>query len=565
MKQKVLSCIMALVLVLGLFPGTALAEEPDGDTPTINVPRNGAVLNGTEYTTLDDAMEAASDGDTIYLGEGTYSGNDKNPTVVGKGAGKTLTFVGASPDKTTWNIQGPEEPYVVDKNCDYSFKESKSITFKNMTVVGSVYKDGSKQAKYLQGLAYIQNITLENCVFNGLAAYWGYSTTTFNNVTFNAPGTAESGIDAMEYSLWTWTGSEYTFNNCTFNSAGKVLNVYNEGQHGSTTINFKNCTVNSSNSDSLSVMNINDSLAQGFTVNFTGTNTVTGIKADGIAATDGSHASVAKNGAKKTTAEATCSKLFEFNMKYGNGNTGKTTVTIDGKTVWQDGKMVNHNIAANDGSKLYTDGYIDNAFTTNTTTQGKRTITTKTCKYCGWSEESSTYNWDVSRSKTATELNKNNESTVTLSLPSAEEKLSSDIVFVLDKSTSTDLKGDALTMLSKIKEQVNETGATVKVGVVVFNKTATVSAQLTDISTDEGYNAVKAGIETTIASGSNTHAGMLAGKQLLDNDTSVDAARKYLILVSDGVTYQFCKENDFSKAYTRNFNKELGGTLPPAH
>lgn len=29
--------------------------------------------------------------------------------------------------------------------------------------------------------------------------------------------------------------------------------------------------------------------------------------------------------------------------------------------------------------------------------------------------------WDVSRSKTATELNANNESTVTLSIPSAEE------------------------------------------------------------------------------------------------------------------------------------------------
>ena len=42
--------------------------------------------------------------------------------------------------------------------------------------------------------------------------------------------------------------------------------------------------------------------------------------------------------------------------------------------------------------------------------------------------------WDVSRSKTATEMDSDYTSQVTLSLPSAEEPLSSDIVFVLDTS-----------------------------------------------------------------------------------------------------------------------------------
>lgn len=40
--------------------------------------------------------------------------------------------------------------------------------------------------------------------------------------------------------------------------------------------------------------------------------------------------------------------------------------------------------------------------------------------------------WYVSRSKTATELDDDDVSHVTLSLPSAEEELSSDVVFVLD-------------------------------------------------------------------------------------------------------------------------------------
>ena len=49
-----------------------------------------------------------------------------------------------------------------------------------------------------------------------------------------------------------------------------------------------------------------------------------------------------------------------FNMKYGNGNNKRTTVNIDGKTVWQDGKKVRH--AIDTTNDKYTDGYKDNAF-----------------------------------------------------------------------------------------------------------------------------------------------------------------------------------------------------------
>ena len=38
------------------------------------------------------------------------------------------------------------------------------------------------------------------------------------------------------------------------------------------------------------------------------------------------------------------------------------------------------------------------------------------------------------------------------------------------------------------------------------------------------------------------HAGLLAGKAMLDADTAVAAERKYLILVSDGITYMYDAE-----------------------
>ena len=144
--------------------------------------------------------------------------------------------------------------------------------------------------------------------------------------------------------------------------------------------------------------------------------------------------------------------------------------------------------------------------------------------------------WDISKSKTATNLDENFESKVTLSLPSAEEQLVTDVVFVLDKSTSADLTDQALDMLADLKEQVEGTGAKVQVGVVIFNKVANVTP-LTDLAT--GYETIKEAITTKYTSGTNTHAGLLAGKKMLDEDTAVEASRKYLIFVSDGLTYMY--------------------------
>lgn len=144
--------------------------------------------------------------------------------------------------------------------------------------------------------------------------------------------------------------------------------------------------------------------------------------------------------------------------------------------------------------------------------------------------------WGVSKSKTATNLDENFESKVTLSLPSAEEQLVSDIVFVLDKSTSAALEDQALAMLQQLKNQIDKTNAQVKVGVVIFNKKANVS-DFMDLTTQ--YADIEAAIKQNISSGTNTHAGLLAGKAMLDVDTNVEASRKYLVFVSDGITYMY--------------------------
>lgn len=373
--------MLALIMVLALVPTVAFAEEPK--TIYVDATMGDDTNNGSKdnpYKTVEAAAKAAASGDTIMLGEGNY-------TLYGVSSEKTtktkdLTFIGQGADKTGWNI-GAEVPdpanFGTEYNGDYSFDGAGTITFRNMTLQ-------SGAADYL-GFIRADNTIVENCTVNGKTFYWGYTSASFKNTTFNCP----SG----DYAIWTYSSPTMTFDTCTFNSSGKVINVYTDYGAGKQdiTVNFENCTVNSTAPESLSVMNINDGNMGGFKyiLNFSGSNTVNGIKADGIKSTAGSHASPAKDTGTKTSEQATCSKLFEFNMKYGNGNTGKTIVNIDGITVWKDGKMVSHAIdTAND---KYTDGYKDNAFDIDsigewTLQTGTNTYTrniSRTCRYCGYS------------------------------------------------------------------------------------------------------------------------------------------------------------------------------------
>lgn len=346
MKQKsqnrFLAALLAVAMMLQMFPMLAFAEDALG---------TGEVLNkrtGMKYTSLATAVEEASSGDTIELGEGSYTlykkiSDDKKPK------GKDLTFVGQGSDKTTWYI-GAEVPdpnlLGTEYNGDYSFDGAGTVTFKNMTL-----RSGDKD--YL-GFIRIDNTVVENCVINGETFYWGYKSAVFTNTTFNAPD--------GRYALWTYCSPTMTFDTCTFNATGKVINVYTDYSAGShnITVNFENCTVNSSSGKT--ALNINDSNmgSYKYILNITGDNHVT---------------------AELDTT--TCTQLFgfggKFNELYRNSNSGRTVVNIDGKCVWKDGKMQTHS---------YTDGEHDKAFTytysdwTKIDERNEWRDVTKTCDYC---------------------------------------------------------------------------------------------------------------------------------------------------------------------------------------
>lgn len=349
MKQKsqnrFLAALLAVAMMLQMLPMLAFADDaPDAHAVKIDG-------KAGSFAKLEDAVKAASSGDTIILGEGNYTLYGISSVDTTKG--KDLTFVGQGPDKTAWNI-GAKVPdpanFGTEYNGDYSFEGAKTVTFKNMTL-------RSGKVDYL-GFIRIDNTVVENCVINGKTDYWGYTSAEFIDTTFNAPN--------GQYALWTYCSPTMTFDTCTFNATGKVINVYTDYSAGKQdiTVNFNNCTVNSSTFFLYKqALNINDSNmgSYKYIININDPQTVTAVR--------------------DTT---TCSQVFGFGGKKDN-NSGRTEVywNNSGEPVWKDGKMQTHS---------YTDGEHDNAFTTSYSewetidARNEWRDVTKTCDYCGWSE-----------------------------------------------------------------------------------------------------------------------------------------------------------------------------------
>ena len=360
MKRK-LTKLLTIVISSMLIASTLFTVAFADSSAPAGTSKNVAWIGKAGYATLEEAVTAAKSGDTITLGEGKYTLYGVSSE--GHTKGKDLTFVGQGTDKTGWNI-GAKVPdpanYGTEYNGDYSFDDAGTITFRNMTLQ-------SGNVNYL-GFIRADNTVVEDCTVNGKTFYWGYKSAKFWNTTFNCP--------AGDYALWTYSSPIMTFDGCTFNSSGKTINVFTDAGAGKHDIkvNFKNCTVNNSGSKNKSVLNINDSNMGDYKyrINISGNNTINNTSAANDIFRD----------------PVTCSRWFGFGGKAKTNNTGRSVVTVDGTTAFENGRMVSHELNSN-----YTDGYNDNAYTV---TSGDwvlgdddtytRTVT-KVCKYCGYKVE----------------------------------------------------------------------------------------------------------------------------------------------------------------------------------
>lgn len=178
--------------------------------------------------------------------------------------------------------------------------------------------------------------------------------------------------------------------------------------------------------------------------------------------------------------------------------------------------------------------------------------------------ESTSEEFDVSGSKTAspTELDwKKRETTVTLSLPSAEYQNEIDIVFTMDSSSSAkyiDFFRESVTSLfSSILE--NNPNVRLKIGVIRFRGSAhDALAYLSEgaysglvVYNDDTKELIqnaltmsKEAVEEAFGHGSSTHAGMDIADEWLAADTEVPNDHKYVVLLTDGKTYIWNNENN---------------------
>src|SRR5699024_6730427 len=118
--------------------------------------------------------------------------------------------------------------------------------------------------------------------------------------------------------------------------------------------------------------------------------------------------------------------------------------------------------------------------------------------------DASTANKAVDIDKTATELNENDQSTVTLKIGADEDQAKVAVMFLIDKSTSQGMRDEAAGMLDELKTKMN---TDILYNVVIFSGTAT-STGWKDVHDDASLTDTKENFvnkETT--SGTNLDAG----------------------------------------------------------
>ena len=350
MKQKkqnrILAALLAVVMMFQMLPMMAFADEGAGSE---GAPSDVTLMStGKRYSDLKEAVKNAQDTDTIKLGEGNYTLYKVDSEGMTKG--KDLTFVGQGTDKTVWYIGA----YVPDPNKtgeytgDYCFDGAGTVTFEKMTLRSGPATDPNAKLGFIRP----GNTVVENCEIVGWTAFWGYNSAEFKNTTFKPI----EGKDA----IWVYSSKEATFNNCIF-TAGRGVKVYTEDSTKSVTVNFNDCTVE--NSGSYPAIYIDeyvldrDNSNKRYNINITGSNHVTA-----------------------QTNTYTCSKLFGFKRRDNMHPGYFTNVSIDGKLVWSEGKMLTHDYTDGANEPNLKDTYTD---WKETGSHYERKVTT-TCNYCGY-------------------------------------------------------------------------------------------------------------------------------------------------------------------------------------
>jgi len=157
--------------------------------------------------------------------------------------------------------------------------------------------------------------------------------------------------------------------------------------------------------------------------------------------------------------------------------------------------------------------------------------------------------------KTATPLDENYESNVTLSLPAAEYKKAVDVVFAIDCSSVLENNADKMTQaLTKMaQELIQKDNIILNVGVVGFAHNADVLTELQEVNAEnvddfmsklakEFADSLTDDSQIDHDGGSNLQVGIRTARRLLDDsETGAMPQNRHLILMTDGAGFYYCR------------------------
>ena len=183
-------------------------------------------------------------------------------------------------------------------------------------------------------------------------------------------------------------------------------------------------------------------------------------------------------------------------------------------------------------------------------------------------------NWEKSKSKTATNLDSNYESKVTLSLPAADYEPEIDVVFVIDDTSATSaiFAESAKGLLDELRSKEN---LDINFGLVTFDAIARDWLEVTSdgaisglvsLSDNDNYTAICKAIETTFTSGgegkekrlggTNTEWPIAMAQEMLAEGTG---SEKHVIMFSD--MYGYVYRGDLTVGETTYENVPLSKRL----
>ena len=237
-----------------------------------------AQIGETTYETLDAAIEAVKDGETIRVNGGEYTLPSSQTLYAGKA-------------------------FTIAADFDVAFNMSKAVTMGSAKVTFQNVTFNYKTNGNYIGLQHADTLVYNNCTIDGTVFLYAVNE-TFNNCKF-----IQTSADA--YNVWTYGAKNVTFDCCFFDCAGRAVLVYNEGAAHKTNLTVTDSIFRASAPVAgKAAIEIDTHLMKGATINLGGT------MADGFGYGSNSGNSL-------------------WNDKMQTADTNKnTTVTVDGVEVF---------------------------------------------------------------------------------------------------------------------------------------------------------------------------------------------------------------------------------------